>query len=152
MHLAVARDTRGCSPSYAHCTPNWKSRNPRTAVCSETHDVFTFQALSRVPVVEEIQQEPHCPCCFTEVITPCVVLSTTVARRAPSCSSVPRRGKLLHSLSRFRPMKVAANSSCVKLADSLTLVVRFLMLLAQMVSPLDLRFPKHTDSSTTSTR
>ena len=37
-HLAVARETRGCGPSYSHCTPNWKSLNPRTAVCSETHD------------------------------------------------------------------------------------------------------------------
>ena len=60
MHYAVARETH-CRPSDLSLTPNGKSHNPRTAVCSQTHDCPCSRS-------RHSPQEPHCPSCFAGVI------------------------------------------------------------------------------------
>ena len=78
QHVAVTRETKS---SDSHRASNGKSRNPQTAVCSETLDCPCSRS-------RHTQQEPHCPGCTTRVMVmlralpPLFIQETHAAQRA----------------------------------------------------------------------
>merc|ERR1719223_1966468 len=66
----------------------WFSFEQSTSI-SSLRDVSSPVAISKAPVVENDQQEPHCPWFFTGVTAPFETQSTESASGAPSYTWVP---------------------------------------------------------------
>ena len=143
MHLAVAHKT------LSSIIKQKESQSAkRTAIFSEIHDCPCSRS-------KHSQQEPHCPCCFTRVITmlrdlPLHFIGETYAAKRALCGLVKGSFTTSHCVHVTLAFQTSVSRSQV--TDSLTLVVRLLALLAQMISPLHLRFPEahgffnHVDS------